>query len=278
MKMSKKIKFMGLGICCVVLAGAVSGCTAVSATQSNQDYIGEEKAKAIALEHAGVSEGDANFVLSKFDMDDGVAEYEVEFWSESTEYDYEIDAVTGEIRSYDYDMETNVSSAQPQTQTGTESEDYIGEEKAKAIALEHAGVSEGEANFVLSKFDMDDGVAEYEVEFWSESTEYDYEIDAVTGEIRSYDYDMETNVSSAQPQTQTGTESEDYIGEEKAKAIALEHAGVSEGEASYFKCEFDYDDGRAEYEIEWQIGRTEYEYTISAVDGTILERDVDRDD
>ena len=39
------------------------------------------------------------------DWDDGRMEYEVEFWSGTTEYDYDIDALTGEIRSYDRDIE-----------------------------------------------------------------------------------------------------------------------------------------------------------------------------
>ena len=41
--------------------------------------------------------------------------------------------------------------------------------------------------------------------------------------------------------------------------------------------EKDNDDGRLEYEVEFQVNGTEYEYTISAADGTILEKDIDKD-
>ncbi len=157
-------------------------------------------------------------------------------------------------------------------------ENYIGEEEAKAIALAHARLNEADVSHMLCKLDYDDGIAEYEVEIWDGNTEFDYEINAISGEIIGYDYDMESyyekpTVSTTDTITQT-----EYIGEEEAKAIALAHAGVTESEAGNIKCEFDYDDGYAEYEVEWEIGRMEYEYTISATDGAIWEHDVEYDD
>ncbi len=151
-------------------------------------------------------------------------------------------------------------------------ENYIGESQAKAIALEHAGLKEDSVSHLLCKLDVDDGIAEYEVEFWDGTTEYDYEINAVSGAIIAFDYDMESY--DAKPSTDSTT----YITESQAKALALKHAGVNETEASNIKCEFDYDDGVAEYEIEWKINRTDYEYTINAVDGTIQEYDIEDDD
>ncbi len=155
-------------------------------------------------------------------------------------------------------------------------ESYIGDAKAKEIALTHAGVSEADISYMICKLDYDNGIAEYEVEFWNGLSEYDYEINAVNGDIISYDYDMETYDTNPITTSTTPTTS-DYIGDAKAKEIALTHAGVMENETSYIKCEFDFDDGYAEYEVEWKIGKTEYEYTISAIDGTILERDIDYD-
>ncbi len=156
-------------------------------------------------------------------------------------------------------------------------ETYIGEEEAKAIALAHAGMNESDISHMLCKLDYDDGIAEYEVEFWDGTTEYDYEINAVSGEIIGYDYDMESYDAKAEtaPTVDASTE---YIGEIEAKAVALAHAGVTESEASRIKCEFDYDDGYAEYEVEWEIGKIEYEYTISATDGAIWEHDMEYDD
>ena len=55
--------------------------------------------KRQALEHAGLTEADVTFVHVKLDRDDGRLEYEVEFYKDNTEYDYDIDANTGEILS-----------------------------------------------------------------------------------------------------------------------------------------------------------------------------------
>ncbi len=173
------------------------------------------------------------------------------------------------------DDTTTSTSSEPTSESGTE--DYISEAEAKAIALAHAGINEADVSHMLCKLDYDDGVAEYEVEFWDGTTEYDYEINAVSGEIIGYDYDMESYSGNSATTPNASTSSE-YIGEAQAKSIALAHAGVTQSEAGSIKCEFDFDDGRAEYDVEWRIGAVEYEYTISATDGTIWEHDVDYDD
>ena len=234
--------------------------TTTATTGQSGDYIGQEKAKTIALNHAGVSASDASYVRVELGYDDGRMEYEVEFWSGNKEYDYDIDALTGEIRSYDYDIEGyDIPST---SQSGS----YIGQEKAKTIALNHAGISASDASFVKVELDYDDGRAEYEVEFWSGNKEYDYDIDALTGEIRSYDYDIEGYTLPAQ----TGTS---YIGETRAKEIVRAKAGITGGTFTEFK--LDYDDGHAVYEGELRNGWTEYEFEVDAVSGTILEWDVD---
>lgn len=74
-----------------------------SQAAASNEYIGEEKAEEIALNHAGINEADASFVKSKFEYDDGIAVYEIEFYSGKTEYEYKINAVSGEIIEYDVD-------------------------------------------------------------------------------------------------------------------------------------------------------------------------------
>lgn len=72
--------------------------------------------------------------------------------------------------------------------------------------------------------------------------------------------------------------SENLISKERAKEIALDHAGYLESEVRFVKAKLDRDDGRYEYEIEFRAdGNLEYEYSINAVNGRIVEFDRDYD-
>ena len=62
-------------------------------------------------------------------------------------------------------------------------------EDAQIVALEHAGVSADEVSRLHTKMDMDDGRQEYDVEFHVGFLEYEYEIDAATGTVLSWDKD-----------------------------------------------------------------------------------------
>ena len=144
--------------------------------------ITKAKAKSIALNHAGVSASKATFVKAKLDYEDGRRVYEIEFYSGNTEYDYEILASNGKIISYDKDIE-NYKIPRKNTSSST----YIGKAKAKSIALKDAGVSASSATFTKTKLDYEDGIRVYEIEFYTNSAEYEYEINAKTGKIRDMD-------------------------------------------------------------------------------------------
>ena len=58
---------------------------------------------------------------------------------------------------------------------------------AKDAALSHAGLSESQISDVEIDLDRDNGKLIYEVDFNSGNTEYDYDIDAETGEVISAD-------------------------------------------------------------------------------------------
>ena len=238
---------------------------AATSTSTSSTDIGAEKAKEIALQHAGVSASNAVFVKAEREYDDGRLTYDVDFYAGNKEYDYEILAADGTILSYDADIEGyRIPST---TSTGTD----IGAEKAKEIALQHAGVSASNAVFVKAEREYDDGRLTYDVDFYAGNKEYDYEILAADGTILSYDADIE----GYRIPSSTSSSSSGYIGVERAKEIALQHAGLSSSGVNFVKAEFDHDDGRAEYEIEFHHNFREYEYTIDAASGTILEAERD---
>lgn len=68
------------------------------------------------------------------------------------------------------------------------------------------------------------------------------------------------------------------ITKEEAIAIALKDAGLTEDQVTRLHAEFDYDDGRPEYDVDFRQGRYEYDYEIHAETGKILSREKDRND
>lgn len=148
----------------------------------------------------------------------------------------------------------------------------IGLEKAKKVALKDADLKEKDVTFVTAKVDYDDGRKYYDVEFYYNGMEYDYEISAETGKIIDFDKDFEGKRSAVKE------EKKDEITAEEAKEIALKHAGLKKSEVTKLQAERDRDDGIVKYEVEFEKGRMEYDYEINAETGKILKAEKDYDD
>ena len=148
----------------------------------------------------------------------------------------------------------------------------ISESEAQSKALAHAGLNASQVSFVRSHLDWDDGRQVYDVEFYtSDYKEYDYEIDARTGAVLSFDYDAEY-YNYTQPSGGNASNSGSYIGESKARSIALSYvSGATDANVRYAR--LDYDDGRAEYEVKIVYGTMEYEFEIDAYSGAVISRD-----
>lgn len=186
--------------------------------------------------------------------------------------DWDKDTKTVTLTEDDQTVTDADSFGEKDTVTDADSfKDDIGMEKAKKIALKDADLKEKEVTFVRTRTGYDDGRKIYEVEFYYNGAEYDYEIDAKTGKIVSFDRDFEAK----RPEE---TESKESITADKAKSIALKHAGLKESEVRGLKAERDYDDGVLKYEVEFQKGYTEYDYEIHAETGKILKAEKDIDD
>ena len=72
---------------------------------SNPVLLTKEEAEKIALDHAGLSADQVQRLRTELDYEQGKPEYEVDFRVDRWEYDYDIDAQTGEIRSWDKDWD-----------------------------------------------------------------------------------------------------------------------------------------------------------------------------
>ena len=157
-------------------SGTQSGAqnSSQNGAQASGAQITEAQAKEIALADAGVAEADvgSDFIRVRLDRDDGRQVYEVEFYAGSAEYDYDIDAGTGEIVSRDYDIEDDFAN----TSAGA-----ISRDDAIQIVLEM--VPGASAQNVKIELDEDDGRVRYEGEIYYNNVEYEFELNAETGEI-----------------------------------------------------------------------------------------------
>ena len=93
-----------------LLLGSTTENVTTSGTASDKSYIGKDKALEIALSDAGVSS--VTWSEVEMDYDDGFMTYEVEFTYNNREYDYEINATTGDIleSNREYDDNANINS------------------------------------------------------------------------------------------------------------------------------------------------------------------------
>lgn len=218
--------------------------------------IGMTAALEAAANYAGLTTADVADADVDPELDETPAHYEVELEVPGHgELEYRVDAYTGQVLS----GPANVKLSAPVNQSGD-----IGMEAAKSAALKHAGLSS--ATFTKAERDYDDGRWEYELEFHTDTAAYEVTVDAISGSV--LDYEKENPRSS----------STSDIGAQAAKSAALRHAGLSEGQVQELQVEWDNENGRAVYEVEFKSGGMEYEYVIDAATGSVLEHQAEQDD
>lgn len=222
--------------------------------------IGTAAAAAAAMQYAGVSSSAVTYDVDP-ELDEYPAYYEVELYTASGEFDYNVDAWTGQVLKGPANVSSITGTTTPSGTSGG-----ISADKAKSIALADAGVSESSALGLRVKQDWDDGMAIYEVEFRCNGAEYEYDIRSADGAILKSERDDDNDYYYTTAPSASGS----LVGEAAAQSAALTHAGVKESDTSYLSCHLEYDDGRVEcYEVEFQAGSTQYEYEIGPYDGAV---------
>ena len=295
--MRKKWIFTGAAF---ALAMTLTGCRDNAAAsipqQSSQEQtqmIPMEEAQEAALKAADIEAADADISATTLSEVAGVACYKVEFTSGEYAYAYTINAQTGAVMEMS-SQEQNApasgtqtetadstvpataqtsgsASAQAQTSAAAPAQNATGtgtvdEAAAQKIALEHAGVKAADATITKSKLDYEDGRQVYDIEWYAGGAKYDYEIAADTGEI----------ISSAYEEKTMGADSKNVtVSEADAKKTALDRVSGATDKDLY-EWKLDYDDGRPEYEGKIIYGGTEYEFTIDAATGSVMEWDAEK--
>lgn len=292
------------------LAGALA-LTAVLAGCSSS--ISQEEATTIALEHAGVAKEEAVSLSVQQEYEDGRDIFEVKFATQDTEYSYDVAQKDGEIINYNYDstgtppagasegssasgteaqeaqaVQEEIDKAQ-QDQSAAESqaqavEDAVDEATAINAALEHAGVTECYMHRV--ELDTEDGREVYEIEFFSGNTEYDYTVARDTGEILSYDQDIEgwglgqgngqgNGRQNGQGNSTSSTAAGPITLEEAVQLVLDRVPGASSEDV---RIQLEEEDGRQVYEGEVICNRAEHEFEIDAATGDFIQWSVDYQD
>ena len=232
-----------------------AGISMKNSTQTgDKKQIGIEAAKQIALADAKVALKDVTFIKTELDNEDGRAVYEIEFYSGNVEYDYDIDALSGEIISNDFDIEDYsipAQSAAAPRQTAAAPAPIQSQTAAPTAAPTQSAAptpAPTQPQTVVST--------------------------AAPTQPQTVAPTPALTEAPTQPPTQPAAPS--TISAERAKQIALSHAGV--GSAHFTKAELDTDDGVAVYEIEFKVGNVEYEYDINAISGEIISSKSEVDD
>ena len=146
-------------------------------TNTSTGAVDEAKAQEIALAHAGVNAADATITKSKLDYDDGRQIYELEWYANGAKYDYEIAVATGEIVNSGYEAKTVVGIGNSAT---------VSEATAKQTALARVSGAT-EKDIYEWKLDYDDGRPEYEGKIIYGGTEYEFAIDAASGNVTEWE-------------------------------------------------------------------------------------------
>ena len=293
--MKRKLILTGAALSLAVAMTGCSGNAVINQQPSSQaqeqaQLISMEAAQEAALKAANIAAENAAISATTLNEVAGTSCYKVEFTSGDYAYAYTVNAETGAImemssrdkNAVDTQAQTEATApaaasdttpaqnsattqsqspatASSQTVTGT-----VNEETAQKIALEHAGVKATDATITKSRLDYEDRRQVYEIEWYAGGKKYDYEIAVDTGEILSSGYDEKTSGWSG------SNSSNVTVSEADAKQTALGSVSGAT-EKDIYEWEFDYDDGRPEYEGKIIYGGTEYDFTIDASSGAVVE-------
>ncbi len=167
-------------------------------------FISKNEVKDIVADNMNVSSSDLYFESIDFELDNSV--YEVEVYYQNRDYEYKIDAKEGKViytdfRNVNTNNQNNSSNGNNNNNGNSNNSNSNGQnslngvtasitlDEAKNIALTDAGLDINSVQFTREELEHDNHTLVYELEFFYNNIEYDYEINATTGDIISYDKD-----------------------------------------------------------------------------------------
>lgn len=143
--------------------------------------ISKNEALESAYKYLGKTKNDFNYMKIKKDLSDFA--YEIKLNDGNYNYEIEISIKNGNILEFEKTPISNLPNRNP-NQTN-----YITNEEAKTKVLNYAKLKENEVIFTKIELETDNNIIVYEIEFIHNNKEYEYEINALTGEIIKFKTD-----------------------------------------------------------------------------------------
>ncbi len=166
----------------------------------------------------------------------------------------------------------------------------VSEEDALRFACIDANIQPEDAENIHIEFERENGRFVYDVDFTANGRSYDYTIDPNSGIVLERESEQipgqpagaaqqpireETAANTLPDETNTPS-GQRLIAVADARSIALRQAGLSADEVTFTLTRLDHENGVLVYEIEFFVaGSAEYEYDIDALNGTILDEEVE---
>ena len=151
-------------------------------TASDGGFIGRQEAMLKAYIQAGVTSNSAVGTRCELDYENGKMVYEVEFRYAGKEYEYHVDAKTGEILEFERDNDSNTDDKAFED-SNLNDESLIGREAALKSVFENAAIKEKDVRDIDCELEKENGKIVYEIDFEYKGYEYEYDVDALNGDI-----------------------------------------------------------------------------------------------
>ncbi len=167
---------------------------------SDKGYIGHDGALRAAYDYAGVDAAQVGKQKVKLDAKKGLMIYKVKLKTKKGTCKYYLDARTGEMVRRKKDVKKGTDEKRSKDMSKKKKKYYnyyygtnstavtvpagaIGEQAAKAAALNHAGVPENQALYVYANPQIGHGPDHYDVKFVANGMKYKYAIGLYDGEV-----------------------------------------------------------------------------------------------
>lgn len=176
-------------------SAAPTETTPEPAAPAEPEYIEPGTAVSAALKHAKISEKDADVYKARIEELRETSVYIIGFTAGDADYEYEINALTGKVEGWERlrsgaaEAAAEAASVPEDSSTSSAADSNLPElidvQAAKLTAYSHAGIAEKDAQSVKSALRLDGLKLVYEIQFSADKYDYDYTVDAVSGDIVS---------------------------------------------------------------------------------------------